>query len=218
MNFRLLLSTVVCAAGLLVSSASATPIDYLPNASITTSNPTELGRPSRNGVPQTWTGQETYPGVLSTSTATTYYYTTYRYAASLFTGAPYVDISFTDDNNTSLTFISAYAGGYNPSSRNTGWLGDEGGSGDYFPGQPLDGRFFDVILPVGQDLVLMVTTTGGGTSGTNQPYDIAVNAYADTMYTDAPTAVTPEPSTLIELGTGMVAMLGVVRRRFRVAA
>ncbi|MGI4852896.1 MAG: PEP-CTERM sorting domain-containing protein [Janthinobacterium lividum] len=217
MKFRSLIATAIVASGLFASSAFATTIDYF-TGSVTTSNPTELGRFSRNAVPQTWTGQETYPGLLASSTATTYYYTTYTYAASLFTGAPYVSVSFTDDNNTALTFITAYAGSYNPSSRNTGWLGDEGGSGDYFTSTPLDGRYFDVILPVGQDLVLMVTTTGGGTSGTGQPYEVAVNAFADTMYTDAPAAVTPEPSTIIELGTGMLAMMGVVRRRFRVTA
>ncbi|MGI4757249.1 MAG: PEP-CTERM sorting domain-containing protein [Janthinobacterium lividum] len=215
MKLRSLITTAVCAAGLFTSSAFAVPIDFF-TSSVTTSNPTELGRPSRNGIPQTWTGQETYPGLLSTTTTTTYYYTTYTYAASLFAGAPYVDISVTDESNSALFFVSAYAGSYNPASRQTGWLGDEGGSGNYFNGLPADGRYFDVILPVGQNLVLMVTTTGGGTSGTNQLYDIGVSAFGDTQLGDP--VVTPEPSTIIELGTGMLAMAGVVRRRYRAAA
>ncbi len=174
--------------------------------SLSTADVTELGRASRSGVPQTWAGQEAYSGQLNVTT--TYFYKTYDFAASDFAGAPYVEVTVNDVNNSAAFFVSAYAGTYDSSHRGSGWLGDEGGSGNYFGTDP---RSFDVTLLVGQDLVLLVNSTLGGTNGLLQPFDIDVAAYADTSY-DEP-VVTPEPGTLLMTLTGMLGAVGVVRRR-----
>ena len=219
MKFRSVIPTVLLAAGLYASSASAATIALFTD-SVKTTDPTQLGRPSRNGVPQQWVRDENYPGVLATSVNTTYYYKTYTYAATgqLFTN-DYIDISVFDETNSGLFFVSAYFNSYDPNNRAQNWLGDVGSSGNiqFYSGDPGNARTFDVVLPYATSLVLVVNTTGGGTSGTGALYDIAINAFSDTNYGEAPalaTNVTPEPSTFIELGTGLLAMAGVARRRF----
>ncbi|WP_419804637.1 hypothetical protein [Terriglobus sp.] len=218
MKLRSLVLAGLLTAGLYTQAASATPIAFFSD-SITTASNTELGRPSRNGQPQTWTHEEAFPGVLSTSTGTTYFYNTYTISNSLFNPNNYLDISFTDELASGLLFISAYSNSYNPNARDQNWLGDLGfASNSYGP----NSLFFDVVMPAGQDLVLVVNTTGGGTVGTGRPFDVAINGYTDTEYHEADitpyVAPAPEPSTFVELGTALVAVIGIGRRRFFAAA
>ena len=217
MKLRFLVPAVLFALGAFASSAMATEISSF-TGSVSTSNPTQLGRPSRNGIPQTWAYTEAYPGVLASTVNTTYYYTTYTFTQAMLQQRDYVDISIFDETNSGLFFVSAYANSYNPSSRATNWLGDEGSSGNivFFTGTTGNARSFDVILPYNGTLVLVVNTTGGGTSGTGALYDIDINAYADNNF-DETVAYAPEPSTFIELGTGLLAMAGVARRRLMAA-
>jgi len=110
------------------------------NTSVTSSDFTELGRGSRSGIPQDWSGTETYTGRVNTST--TYYYKTFTFAASLFTGGGYLEISDFEPLNTAYYFLTAYAGSYNPADPSLNWLGDTGFSGNY---QTNDGGDFEVI-------------------------------------------------------------------------
>ena len=208
MNSRTLLSAALLLAGLPALACAETISNF--NGVLASSNATELGRPSRNGVIQTWTGAETYPGIINP--ATSYAYTTYTFSASLFTGAPYVEISVFDTLDYAADFVSAYANSYNVNSRSTNWLGDEGSSGNYFG---VDAIYFDTILPAGSNLVLVLNDSS--TLGLNDPINIEVDAYADTSYDDP--VVTPEPSTFVMLGTGLFWAAGAVRgRRKRSAA
>ncbi len=179
------------------------------NGVLTSSNAIEVGRASRSGVQQTWTGAETYTGIINPTVS--YAYTTYTFAASLFTGAPYVEVSVLDTQGGVSDFVTAYAGSFNVNSQATNWLGDEGASGNYFG--LTDGRYFDVILPVGKSLVLVLNDSS--TAALNDPINIEVDAYADTNYDDpSPAAqVTPEPSTFVTLGTGLIWAAGAARRR-----
>lgn len=210
------LHSVLLASALLTATAGAAAAESITyfTDSVSTADSTRLGRPSRSGTPQTWTNDESYTGQINPSL--TYYYKTYTFAASLFQGAPYVDISVFDEDNSGLFFVSAFQGSYNPAAPGDNWLGDEGGSGNYtFAAGTLgDPRYFDVTLSAGQDLVLLVNTSGGGTSGTGKLYDIAINAYADTMYDDPiPVAATPEPGTWLLTASGLLGMAWVGRRR-----
>ena len=183
--------------------------------SVAKTDRTQLGRPSRSGTPQTWTGEETYTGVING--ATTYYYKTYTFAAAQFAGAPYVDISVFDEANSGLFFVSAFAGSYSSAAPGANWLGDEGSSGNitFYAGALGDARDIQVILPTNQDLVLLVNTTGGGISGTGQLYDIAINAFSDTEFSEpVPVAATPEPGTWLLTASGLLGMVLVARRKF----
>ncbi len=179
------------------------------NGVLTSANTTELGRPFRSGTQQTWTGAESYDGVNNTTLS--FAYTTYTFSSALFVGAPYVEVSVLDTLGGVSDFVTAYAGSYNVNSRGSNWLGDEGSSGNYFG--LTDGRYFDVVLTSGQNLVLVLNDTS--TAGLNDPINIEVDAYADTSYDDpSPAAqVTPEPSTLVSLGTGLIWAANIARRR-----
>ncbi len=179
------------------------------STAVTASDPTELGRGSRSSIPQDWSGTETYTGRVNTTTA--YNYKTFTFAASLFTGGGYVDITDYEPLNTAYYFLTAYAGSYNPANPGQNWLGDTGFSGNY---QTNDGGDFQVILPTNQNLVLLLNNATAGGLGLGTPIKIQVDNYSDSMY-DPPLAVaaTPEPSTFVMIGTGLLSMGGLIRRR-----
>ena len=211
MKFRSLIVAGLLMAGWYTQAASATPIAFFTDT-ITTSSKTELGRPSRNSQPQTWTH---YPLVNLNTVNTTYYYNTYSIGNSLFNPNNYLEISFNDQLASGLLFISAYSNLYNPNARDQNWLGDLGFISNAYGPNALT---FQVVMPAGSDLLLVVTTTGGGTSGTRNPFDVAINGYTDSGYGEADitpyVAPAPEPSTFVELGTALVAVVGIGRRRF----
>ncbi|GAA3755816.1 hypothetical protein [Terriglobus aquaticus] len=218
MKLRFMVAGALLVAGMSASSAFADPLTFFTD-SVSTSDATQQGRLVRSGQAQTWAGAEgSFPG--TNNTGVTFYYKTYTFSNSLFNPNNYIDISVFDESNSGLFFVSAYAGSYNPAAKGQNWLGDEGASGNiqFFSNDPGEARDFEVIVPNGQDLVLVVNTTGGGTSGTGYKYDIAVNDYSDSEYDNVPVtpyvAATPEPSTFVELGTAVVAFAGMARRRF----
>ncbi len=203
--------SVACLFGAISAVSGAETISDFTSV-ISANSSTELGRPFRSGVPQDWSGSETYGGVNQTTLANLYNYRTYRFAASMFAGAPYVEIGFFDVFNAGDLFAVAYGGNYNSTSRGANWLGDEGYGGNYVSNDP---NTFQVVLPTGSDLLLMVTTTGLNGLGVGQPFAVTIDAFADTLYDDpAPTAI-PEPGTWGMVGTGLVGMAGVARRRLR---
>jgi hypothetical protein len=113
-------------------------------STITPGDPTQLGRLSRNGIPQDWSGGEPFPGVLNTTL--TYNYTTFT--------VPIVYLNFVQisiDDPAVTEFASAYTTSYLPNSAGapnfgfeTHWLGDAGFSGNSFG---VDPAFFQVVAP-----------------------------------------------------------------------
>ncbi len=189
---------------LMCGFANATVIDT-ETLTLTSADPTQMSRLSRNGVPQDWSGSEPFPGVINPTTS--YHYITLDLdvgaleAGLGFSYGGFVQIDF--DSTATTTFLSAYLDAYSPSNLATNWLGDAGTSGNFFGVDPL---FFQVVVPSAHDLVLVLneTTTNGGL---NLPGDVTVEAFADTEFTDLSPATTPpavpEPSTLSLLMGGI---------------
>ncbi len=214
MKFRSLLAAALLFVSVGVFTASATPIAAFTGQTVTSSSRTELGRLSRNGVPQTWTAQEPYPGVVNPTTA--YYYNTYTINYADLVPNNYIEVSFTDTNGANGVFLSAYANSFDPTNKALNWLGDAGAS-EYFSNS--DAVTFQFSINYQTNVVFVVNTTGANGVGLNNPFDFFVSSYTDTNYDDTAVTgvVTPEPSTFIELGTGLLAIAGVARRRVMAA-
>src|SRR5215831_2229349 len=187
------LSSVVAFLLLTAGLAGATPIvDF--TGSLTLTDPVQLGRLSRNGIPQDWSGTETFPGILNTTT--TYHYHTYTVNVD---STPFIQIDF--DSLSPNTFVSAYDTAYLPNSGplpnlgfNTNWLGDAGFSGNPFPGDPL---FFQVLVPMNHNLVVVVNNTGASNLGVGDPFHLTVEGFVDSEFTDPSIPPVPEPATLV---------------------
>src|SRR5215469_12164229 len=169
------------------------------------SDPTQLGRLSRNGIPQDWAGSEPFPGVINPTTG--YHYTTYSVSVGI---TPFIQIDF--DSISLNPFRSSYDVSYNPDSAgppnygfDVNWFGDAGFSGNFFGVDPL---FFNVIAPVNTNLIVVVNKTAAGTAGLGDPYHLTVEGYVDSDFTS-----TPEPSMFVVCFAGLAVTLFVTRFR-----
>jgi len=190
---------------LATDAAHAIPILDISSA-LTLADPVQLGRLSRNGILQDWAGTELFPGVTDTTTA--YHYHVYTVNVGI---TPFIQVNF--DSVSDNTFISAYDTSYVPNSAgspffgfNTNWLGDAGFSGNFPPPNPL---FFQVLIPVNHNLLLVVNNTAAANVGVGDPFRLIVEGFVDSEYTD-PVPV-PEPATVFLTASGL-ALLGLIRR------
>lgn len=215
-----LMFTLVVLALAFSSLVSATTITMFTGTVLST-DPTQLGRLSRGGIPQDWSGTEAYPGVFGAGNS--YHYHVYDIPAALFSfdsgdfaGYVQIDVDYPSGN----TFVSAYANSYDPTNKQSNWLGDNGFSGNPFPGDP---SFFQVLLNPGQDLILVINETTAAASsggGLGDQLGIQVEGFTDSMYTDprgtnVPTSAVPEPASMFLLGSGIVAPW--LRKKFKKA-
>jgi hypothetical protein len=203
---RLLFILVSLSAGMANAAQIATFTDFL-----TATDPTQTGRLSRNNIAQDWSGGEAFPGVINTTSL--YHYQTYSFNVG---DTPYIQIEV--DSLSPATFVSAYDLSYSPDSAggpnfgfDTNWLGDAGGSGNFFGTDPL---FFQVVVPAFHNLIIVVNQTSVGTTaatgiGNTNPFTINVEGFIDSQFTDPPGV--PEPSTVLMGGSGL-AIFWLVRR------
>ena len=192
---------VLLGALLLVSVAQADTLTTF-TTSISGSDPTQLGRISRNGIPSDWSGLKVFPGIVNPSTV--YNYHTYSVNSGV---TPFIFITM--DSVPGNTFASAYFPSYNPTNvgPNNGldvnYLGDAGSSGNYFGTNPIS---FEVYVPVHSNFLVVVNTSSN--AGLGQPFTITVQGFLDDQFTS-----TPEPGSLVLLGSGVLGVVGLVRRK-----
>lgn len=183
----LLLASVAYADDLLFASGAVSATD-----------PTQLGRISRNGVFSDWSAAKPFPGVINTTT--TYHYTDYFINVGV---TPYIEITF--DSVSPNTFVAAFLNSYDPTNIGATYLGDPGRSGNLFGVDPLT---FQVFVPARETLVVVINNTAAGNVGVGDPFNLIVQGYLDTQFTS-----TPEPSSLLLLGSGALGIAGLVRRK-----
>jgi hypothetical protein len=179
------------------------------SGALTVLDPTQLGRLSRNGVPQDWAGSETFPGVINPTIA--YHYQVYQVNVG---ETSFIQINF--DSSSLNTFVSAYDTSYAPNSAgppnlgfNTNWLGDAGFSGNFFPGDP---EFFQAIISQNHNLLIVVNNTAAANVGVGDPFHLLVEGFIDSNFTDPPPAV-PEPATVVLTSSGFVLLALALRFR-----
>jgi hypothetical protein len=118
-------------------------------------------------------------------------------------------IVITMDSVTANTFASAYFPSYNPTTTGSthnmdaGYIGDAGSSGNYFGTNPIS---FEVYVPKFSNFLVLVNTSSN--AGRGQPFTITVQGFVDDQFTP-----TPEPSSLLLLGSGALGIAGLVRRK-----
>jgi hypothetical protein len=184
-------ATVAAQAGVLLDVTAALQV----------TDPTQLGRLSRNNIQQDWAGSESYPGVVNGGT--TYHYTTYSVNVGI---SNYIQIDFDDIAGLSRTFVSAYQTSYDSTNLATNWLGDAGASGNFFGTDP---RFFNVVVGLSSDLIIVVNNTNTSNGGVGDQYHLMVEGWIDADYTEAPTeSSAPEPSAVYLCFAGLAALAG----------
>lgn len=185
---------------------------YSNSISLSSGDPTQLGRLSRNGIIADWSFQEPFPGTINTTTS--YHYETI--AVTVPSWLSFLQITI-DSNDTSI-FASAYDTTYSPdplATPNLGldvnYMGDEGGSGNFFGTDP---RFFQVIdltsqnSPTGFGTVLVVLNETVANGGLDSPVGVLVEGFSDTGFDEV-----PEPATYALLGAGILVLATRARRR-----
>ena len=180
---------VVLALAVTSMASAATLLDVTDSVVVT--DPTQQGRLARNNfVGQDWGDDEVFPGVVNTGV--TYHYKAYTIPAASIQPGGFVQIILDDQGeNQGNIFVSAYQNSYNPNSAgapdfgfDTNWLGDNGFSGNFFGGTA--SLSFQVKVPVGADLVIVVNNTAGNNGGTDEPYRLIAQAYTDAAFTSPP--------------------------------
>jgi hypothetical protein len=199
-----LFSKLCLLGAFLTATAQAEILFTITDTTLVASDPTQLGRLSRDGIPSDWSGAKAFPGVINTTTS--YHYHTY--VIPVF-NAPFVQI--TVDDPLAAIFASAYVNSYNPSSLSTNYLGDAGSSGNFFG---VDPAFFQVVVPAFSNLVLVINDPAAANGGLNKQFSLVVEGFADTDFNDPPAL--PEPAAIVLSGSGLLAalVLGARRRLF----
>ena len=183
---------------------------YTSSITILSTDPTQLGRLSRDGITADWSFQKPFPGVINPTT-------TYHYEAISILVPSWLDyLQISIDSNNANIFASVYDTSYHPTGvlPNLGldvhYMGDAGGSGNFF-GNPL---FFQVVdqtaanATTGFGTIILVLNETTANGGLNSPVGVLVEGFSDTGYDEV-----PEPLTAGLLGSGMLLLLAAYRRR-----
>jgi len=195
----LLLATMCAQADVLLDSGT---LSFAPTG-------TQLGRLSRNGVIPDWTTPSTFPGVINPTTS-------YGFETLTFNTGQYQYIAVDVDSTSAVLFVSVYKNSYNPANLMLNYLSDAGSSGNLFGTDPI--AFYFIADPF-TNLVLVINETTAN-AGRGQAIAVAAEGFCDTSYGDvpngtcAPVTQTPEPGSMMLLGTGLSLVVQRLRKRF----
>ena len=190
--------SIVLLGTLLLASVAQADLLTTFTTSIAANDPTQLGRLVRTGIPSDWSSVKAFPGV--NNPGTTFNYHTYTVNSGV---TPYIFITM--DSVAANTFASAYLGVYDPLNKATGYIGDAGSSGNSFGTDPVS---FEVFVPVHTNFQILVNTSAN--AGIGQPFTITVQGFIDDQFTPS-----PEPSSMLLLGSGILGVAGVIRRKMK---
>ena len=202
MKFAGMLIALVAATSV-AGSAGATEVLAYTTTALTSSDAIQQGRLTRARPPSDWSTMTPFPGI--TNPAVSY---EYRTVSAAFAPNALQDVYYeiTVDDPDAVIFASAYNGTYDPTSPTFRYLGDEGSSGNYFPGDP---SYFDVVVPAGGKLLLVFNSVGLA----DQPFAYQVSAYSDTMYDEDFRGAVPEPAAWLMFIMGFGLVGDALRRR-----
>jgi hypothetical protein len=203
---RTLVAVMIAATGFSAAAKGAIIFDSGITA-LANGSPVQLGRISRNGVVSDWSAAKPFPGEINTTIS--YHYTTYDIPINAF---PFIQISFDDISGGANTFIAAYLNSYNPTQKALNYLGDPGGSGNFFGTDP---EAFQVIVPLNNDLILVVNDASATGAGVGQSYRILVEGFSDTDFDEV---AAPEPRTWSLNGAMLIAAVALYLRHKKSAA
>src|SRR3954449_8112339 len=162
-------SNIILSVVLSASLSSAATIYESGLAALKVTDPVQISRLNRSAVLSNWSAPKPFPGVVNPTVS-------YRYATFVLPWVlyPYIQITMDDVSGTGQTFASAYINSYAPNNTapnfglNTNYLGDAGFSGNFFGNDPIA---FQVVVPVGGSLAVVVNDTG---AGIGQPFRLLV--------------------------------------------
>lgn len=178
------------------------PVTDVITGTFDVATPTQMGRIFRDGVPSTCT-PEPYPGIFNATTA--YNYNVHGPYGNPGPNPSCVTISFSVGSCGTNAHASAYMNSYDPTNQGNNYLGDVGSSVT----QP-----FSVTLPVGQDLVLAVSTTAAVVTApcsyTFSITDVACQATTDLAIGKTAPALTFAGSTMTYTVTAAHTGLGLL--------
>lgn len=208
MRLSYVVKGVAVAVFALCSVAQAAVIFDTGTTALVAGDPTQLGRLTRTGVASDWSTNKAFPGVTNPNTSV--HYRTYLIDALSF-GTPFIQIDV--DDPMAAIFVSAYLDSYNPDSvaANRGldihYRGDDGSTGNPFT----DPGFFQVTIPAGHTLVLVINDPSTNNAGLGKNFDVLVEGFTDTQFTDP----VPEPASILLGGAGLgcLALLRLRRKR-----
>ena len=184
---------------------------YDATISLANTDPTQLGRLSRDNITPDWSFDKDFPGVFNPTTS--YHYKT----ISVFVPSWLSFLQISIDSNNGDILGSVYDTSYNPNplAANRGldvnYLGDPGGSGNFF-GNPI---FFQVVdrtaanSPSGGTIILVLNETTTTGTGLNSPVGLLVEGFSDTAFDET----APEPVTSTLMGVGLLAFVARHRRQ-----
>ena len=193
---------LIFASTIAIGAAHATLLADLDGILLST-DPTQLGRLTRNGIASDWSSPKPFPGFINLTTA--YRFETFAVNVG---GSSFIQIDFDEIGGTANLFASAYLNSYNPASPSTNYLGDPGLSGDFFG---VDPQVFQVIVPANQNVIVVVNDTTSTGAGVGINFNIKVEGFVDSQFDEI-----PEPAPLWLPGIGLV-VLGIRLRRHGMA-